>query len=68
MNLLLLDDDDFVDARTARVTGRRCRHVRRILRKLAADDVHDLGDISTLADPSVVKALVQGRAGSHTGH
>ncbi|MCB9898160.1 MAG: acetate--CoA ligase [Planctomycetes bacterium] len=42
--------------------------MRRILRKLAADDVHDLGDISTLADPSVVKALVQGRAGSHTGH
>ncbi|MCA9512781.1 MAG: 16S rRNA (uracil(1498)-N(3))-methyltransferase [Myxococcota bacterium] len=37
MNLLLLDDDDFVDARTARVTGRRCRHVRRILRKQPGD-------------------------------
>jgi len=35
--------------------------MRRILRKVAAGDVHDLGDTSTLADPSVVDALVQGR-------
>ena len=35
--------------------------MRRILRKVAAGDVHDLGDTSTLADPSVVDALVKGR-------
>ncbi len=32
--------------------------MRRILRKIAADDTDDLGDISTLADPSVVAELV----------
>lgn len=32
--------------------------MRRILRKIAAGDVHDLGDISTLADPSVVNDLI----------
>jgi acetyl-CoA synthetase len=35
--------------------------MRRILRKVAAGDVHDLGDTSTLADPTVVDALVAGR-------
>jgi acetyl-CoA synthetase len=35
--------------------------MRRILRKLAAGEVDSLGDISTLADPSVVDALVKGR-------
>jgi acetyl-CoA synthetase len=35
--------------------------MRRILRKVAAGDVHELGDTSTLADPSVVDALVKGR-------
>ena len=35
--------------------------MRRILRKIARGDVEDLGDISTLADPSVVDSLVQGR-------
>ncbi|RKY20440.1 MAG: acetate--CoA ligase [Planctomycetota bacterium] len=35
--------------------------MRRILRKIAADEVSDLGDTSTLADPSVVDALVDGR-------
>ena len=35
--------------------------MRRILRKIAEGDVHDLGDISTLADPSVVDSLVRGR-------
>ena len=32
--------------------------MRRILRKIAADDVKDLGDVSTLADPSVVQLLL----------
>ncbi len=35
--------------------------MRRILRKIAADNLDDLGDISTLADPSVVDVLIQNR-------
>jgi len=34
--------------------------MRRILTKIAAGDVDNLGDISTLADPSVVSTLVKG--------
>ncbi|MEN8236783.1 MAG: acetate--CoA ligase [Pseudomonadota bacterium] len=32
--------------------------MRRILRKIAANDYEDLGDISTLADPSVIEGLI----------
>ncbi|RMG01343.1 MAG: acetate--CoA ligase [Nitrospirae bacterium] len=35
--------------------------MRRILRKIARNDIEDLGDTSTLADPSVVDTLVKGR-------
>ena len=35
--------------------------MRRILRKIAAGDLKDLGDTSTLADPGVVKELIAGR-------
>jgi acetyl-CoA synthetase len=35
--------------------------MRRILRKIAEGDVSNLGDISTLADPSVVSALIDTR-------
>jgi len=35
--------------------------MRRILRKIAHGHVEDLGDTSTLADPSVVDNLVKGR-------
>lgn len=35
--------------------------MRRILRKIAENEVDKLGDISTLADPSVVQNLVDGR-------
>ncbi|MCG9126365.1 acetate--CoA ligase [Candidatus Poribacteria bacterium] len=35
--------------------------MRRILRKIAEGDVTDMGDTSTLADPTVVEALVEGR-------
>jgi acetyl-CoA synthetase len=35
--------------------------MRRILRKIAENDFANLGDISTLADPSVVQALIDGR-------
>ncbi|WP_337881241.1 acetate--CoA ligase [Rheinheimera sp.] len=35
--------------------------MRRILRKIAANEYDQLGDISTLADPSVVEHLIQNR-------
>ena len=35
--------------------------MRRILRKIAAGDVSELGDTSTLADPSVVTDLLKSR-------
>ncbi len=35
--------------------------MRRILRKIAENDLHNLGDISTLADPHVVEDLKQNR-------
>ena len=35
--------------------------MRRILRKIAAGEVDDLGDTSTLADPAVVQELVTNR-------
>ena len=36
--------------------------MRRILRKIAEGDISNLGDISTLADPSVVESLVTSRS------
>jgi len=35
--------------------------MRRILRKIAANELDTLGDTSTLADPSVVDSLIEGR-------
>jgi len=35
--------------------------MRRILRKVAANDLDDMGDTSTLADPSVVEELIDNR-------
>ena len=35
--------------------------MRRILRKIASNDFENLGDTSTLADPSVVDNLIQDR-------
>ncbi len=35
--------------------------MRRILRKIAEKDTGNLGDITTLADPSVVESLIKGR-------
>ncbi len=35
--------------------------MRRILRKIAAGDTSDFGDTSTLADPSVIERLIEGR-------
>ncbi len=36
--------------------------MRRILKKIAAGEVKDLGDTTTLADPSVVEQLIKGRS------
>jgi len=41
--------------------------MRRILRKIAANDYADLGDVSTLADPTVVDGLVRDRAALEGG-
>ena len=38
--------------------------MRRILRKVAANEVENLGDISTLADPTIVSELIRGRGAS----
>ncbi|MEE9542594.1 MAG: hypothetical protein V3V95_02280, partial [Thermodesulfobacteriota bacterium] len=35
--------------------------MRRILRKIASGETTELGDISTLADPNVVEAIVKER-------
>jgi acetyl-CoA synthetase len=35
--------------------------MRRILRKIAANELDNLGDTSTLADPSVVEDLITNR-------
>jgi len=36
--------------------------MRRILRKIAANEIDSLGDTSTLADPTVVNDLIDNRA------
>ncbi len=38
--------------------------MRRILRKIASNDTDNLGDISTLADPSSIKEIIAGKAAS----
>ena len=38
--------------------------MRRILRKIAENDYGSLGDTSTLADPSLVDRLIEGRVDS----
>ena len=35
--------------------------MRRILRKIASNDLENLGDTSTLADPSIVDELIKNR-------
>ena len=38
--------------------------MRRILRKIAANELDDLGDTTTLAEPAVIDDLVANRAGA----
>ena len=39
--------------------------MRRILRKIAANDLDSLGDVTTLAEPAVVDDLIENRVGSN---
>lgn len=52
------DKIQFADALPKTRSG---KIMRRILRKIAAGDTSDLGDISTLADPTVVDQLIKTR-------
>ena len=54
---------DFVQWAPSLPKTRSGKIMRRILRKIAANDVGDLGDTSTLADPAVVDDLIKHRAG-----
>ena len=52
---------DFVQFAPALPKTRSGKIMRRILRQIAANAYQDLGDTSTLADPSVVEDLIQNR-------
>jgi acetyl-CoA synthetase len=52
---------DFIQWAPGLPKTRSGKIMRRILRKIAANEVENLGDISTLADPSVVADLVSNR-------
>ncbi len=52
---------DFIQYAPGLPKTRSGKIMRRILRKIAADDIDSLGDTSTLADPSVVKDLIEHR-------
>ena len=52
---------DFVQFSPGLPKTRSGKIMRRILRKIAANEHDQLGDTSTLADPSVVKSLVDNR-------
>ncbi len=52
---------DFIQFTNALPKTRSGKIMRRILRKIAANDHEDLGDTSTLADPTVVDSLVESR-------
>jgi len=49
---------DFIHITSGLPKTRSGKVMRRILRKIAATEYEGLGDISTLADPSVVEKLV----------
>ncbi len=52
---------DFIQFASGLPKTRSGKIMRRILRKIAANDYGDLGDTSTLADPSVVEELIENR-------
>ncbi len=52
---------DFIHITAGLPKTRSGKIMRRILRKIASNDYENLGDTSTLADPSVVESLVENR-------
>ncbi len=52
---------DFIQWAPSLPKTRSGKIMRRILRKIAANELDNLGDISTLADPAVVEQLIQTR-------
>ena len=52
---------DFIQWAPALPKTRSGKIMRRILRKVAANEIDDLGDTSTLAEPSVVKNIIDKR-------
>lgn len=52
---------DFIQFAPSLPKTRSGKIMRRILRKIAANEFDNLGDTSTLADPSVVQQLIDGR-------
>ena len=52
---------DFIQWAPSLPKTRSGKIMRRILRKIAADDYQDLGDTTTLADPEVVRELIENR-------
>ena len=52
---------DFIHITTGLPKTRSGKIMRRILRKIACNEHENLGDTSTLADPSVVKDLIENR-------
>lgn len=52
---------DIVQLAPALPKTRSGKIMRRILRKIAANELDNLGDTSTLADPSVVESLIENR-------
>jgi acetyl-CoA synthetase len=52
---------DFIQWAPGLPKTRSGKIMRRILRKIAANEVHDLGDTSTLAEPAVVQDLINNR-------
>ena len=52
---------DFIQFTPALPKTRSGKIMRRILRKIAENDYENLGDTSTLADPTVVESLIEHR-------
>ena len=52
---------DFIHITSGLPKTRSGKIMRRILRKIASNDFENLGDTSTLADPSVVDDLIKNR-------
>ena len=52
---------DFIQFAPGLPKTRSGKIMRRILRKIAANEHEQLGDTTTLADPGVVKSLVENR-------